>query len=59
MEKNLSQEEKERLLLRAEERKARLLEKEQRSLEQLDRTIEGIILEATICTELERMWRKK
>ena len=59
METKLSAEEKERLLLRAEERKALLLEEEKRSLERLDRTIEGIILEATICTELEKMWRKK
>ena len=58
METELTPEEKERILLRAVERKARLLEEEQRSLEQLDRTIEGIIQKASICTELERMWRK-
>ena len=58
METKLSAEEKERLLLQAEERRARLLEEERIAREKLDRTIEGIILEATICTELERMWRK-
>ena len=54
----LTPEEKARLLLRAEERKARLLEEERIAREKLDRTIEGIIQKASICTELERMWRK-
>ena len=58
METEVTPEEKEYCFLRDEERKARLLEQEQRSLEQLDRTIEGIILEAEIMTEMERMWRK-
>ena len=58
METEVTPEEKEYYFLRDEERKARLLEQEQRSLEQLDRTIEGIILEAEIMTEMERMWRK-
>ena len=55
----LTPEEKERLLLLAEERKARLLEEERIAREKLDRTIEGILQKASICTELERMWRKK
>ena len=55
----LTTEEKERLLLLSKQREKELIEQEQRSLERLDRTIEGIILEATICTELERMWKKK
>ena len=33
------------------------VEKERRSLEALDRTIEGIILEAEIMTEMEKMWK--
>lgn len=33
--------------------------KEAEALKQLDKTIEAIILEATICTEMEKLWRKK
>lgn len=58
METKLSAEEKEYYLLRAEERKTRLLEEERIAREKLDRTIDAIIQKAKICTELERMWRK-
>jgi len=33
--------------------------KEAEVLRQLDRTVEGIILEATIMTEMEKLWRRK
>lgn len=29
------------------------------SLRQLDRTVAGILVEAIICTETEKMWRRK
>ena len=31
--------------------------KEAEALWQLDRFVEGIILEATICTEMDKLWR--
>lgn len=31
---------------------------EAESLRQLDKTVEGIIIEATIMTEMEKLWRR-
>ena len=33
-------------------------QKEAEALRQLDKTVEGIIVEAIICTEMEKQWRK-
>ena len=33
--------------------------KEAEALRQLDKTVQGIIIEAIICTETEKLWRRK
>ena len=32
---------------------------EAKSLRQLDKTVKGILIEAIICTETEKLWRKE
>ena len=44
---------------RLEARGCEVKPEEAEALEQLDKTVKGILVEAIICTETEKLWRKK